>query len=177
MTEYFIIGLGAIMAILAIFKEHFPNKKKWYNFTIIFIIISIAGIGMYSRYHNDTIKNEMIKTEKIRCHKALSVICSEIYRTISDYNKNKKNNFKEAEKKANTLFKIDGEQLERIRNDYKEYIDSSTLKAIDDALMTLLDMPEQIIQSRNKCDFLYNDICKIDSSFKKEKSLWESINH
>jgi hypothetical protein len=165
------------MAILAIFKEHFPNKKKWYNFTIIFIIISIAGLGMYSRYHNETVKNEMIKTEKIRCHKALSVMCSEIYRTVSDYNKNKKINFKDAEKNAIILFKIDGEQLERTRNDYKEYIDSSTLKAIDDALMTLLELPDKIIQSYNRANFLYWDICKIDSSFKKEKSLWESINH
>jgi len=28
MKEYWTIGLGAIMAFLGIFKEHFPNKKK-----------------------------------------------------------------------------------------------------------------------------------------------------
>jgi hypothetical protein len=78
----------------------------------------------------------------------------------------------EAKHLAIVLYNQNGAQLERARNDFKEYIDSTKLYAIDDALNSLKDLALSIIDSKNRKNVLYRNICIIDSSFKKQPSLY-----
>jgi hypothetical protein len=170
--QYILILITMAIGILSLIGKEWKTMKQNIINTLIIILAVTSGVisGFLLKEKQDNFLNE-----KIKCEKALSRACNEIYLTVADYNKNKENNDKDAKKNAIVLFQSNGRQLETVRSDYKEHLDSIRIEAIDDAVKTLLYMPEQIIQSRNRCDFLYNDIWKIDSTFKKKISLCDLI--
>ena len=170
--QYVLILITMTIGILSLIGKECKTMRQNIINTLIIILAVISGVisGFLIKERQDNFFNE-----KIKCKEALSRACNEIYLTVCDYNKNKRNNDKDAQNNAIILFKCNGKQLETARNDYREHLDSIKTKAIDDALKTLLYMPDKIIQSENKTNILYEDICKIDSTFKKQISIYELL--
>lgn len=78
MSEYLTIVLGLIMGILSLLKERSTNKRKinkpvqykllkweinklWYDTIIVTLMIFIAGIAIFNKYHYNIVK-------KIECN-------------------------------------------------------------------------------------------------------------
>jgi hypothetical protein len=170
--EIYNVILPLFIGLLGLLRGNFKNMVMKDKIIIGLISLLMITSGILS-YNDLSVKREKKQKEILKCKTALNISCQEIYKTIWDYNRNLKIRPKEAEHLAIVLYNQNGEQLERARNDCKDYIDSEILDAIDDALKSLKSLALSIIDSKNRKDYLYRDICKIDTSFIKYPSLYE----
>jgi len=158
--------IGATMKPIKDLKKETSKPDKIWDIVQILSLLTICALICFGYCNKDISKKNKIHN----CNRDIREACIEIYRTIYGYNRVlKQNGHEKAYEIAVILFKSNGDQLERSRYDYREFIDSVRLYSIDDALKSLKNYPWEIINSPKRKWYLYKNICKIDSSFKK----WE----